>query len=340
MKSRKFLFLFLAVFLVLSISFATIVGSVHIPLQKQMFAMTNLLQITNVPLEASDVFILLHIRLPRAILAALVGFSLAFCGTIMQGIFRNPLADPYLLGIASGATAGATMMIVLGFSLSLMMPIGAFLGAIFSVAITYLIAQSQWGSFSNVTLILSGVAMGAMFSSITTFFIFISEDEQLRHIMFWIMGSLANSRWLWIFYLSILLAIVVIIANFLSKQLDALSLGDDMAFHLGVNPAFIKKLLLLLATILTAAVVCVSGTIGFVGIIIPHTSRLLFGSSHKKLLIASGFMGAIFLVFCDILSRTIAAPVEIPIGIITAIFGAPFFLYLLIHHKKTVGSIL
>ena len=333
------IFLFLVISLFIVIICATMLGSVHIPLQQQIYTITNLLQITDIPVEQSNAFILLHIRLPRALLAAIVGFSLAFCGTIMQGIFRNPLADPYLLGIASGATAGATLMIFTGISLTFMVPVGAFCGAIISVAITYFIAQSQLGSFSNVTLILAGVAIGAMFSSATTFFIFISEDEQLRHIMFWVMGSLANSRWWPIFYLLIVLVIAVFTTSFFAKALDALSLGDDMAYHLGVDSALIKKLLLLITTILTAAVVCISGTIGFVGIIIPHTSRLLFGANHRTLLIASGLTGSIFLVLCDILSRTLTAPIEIPIGIITAIFGAPFFLYLLIHHKKSIGAL-
>lgn len=338
MRTRTIL-LFLVISLFVVIVGATMFGSVHIPLQQQIYTVTNLLQITDVPIEQSNAYILLHIRLPRALLAAIVGFTLAFCGTIMQGIFRNPLADPYLLGIASGATAGATLVIVMGISFTFMIPLGAFCGAIISVAITYFIAQSQLGSFSNLTLILAGVAIGAMFSSATTFFIFISEDEQLRHIMFWVMGSLANSRWWSIFYLFIVVIIAVFITSFFAKALDALSLGDDMAYHLGVDSSLIKKILLLITTILTAAVVCISGTIGFVGIIIPHTSRLLFGANHRTLLITSGLTGSVFLVICDILSRTLAAPIEIPIGIITAIFGAPFFLYLLIHHKKSIGAL-
>ena len=325
-KRNYYLLIILLFFMVLGVGF---VGTMSIP-WKKVFA--NLVGQASHDID-SEWKVLVYIRLPRVILGAIVGFSLAFCGTVMQGIFRNPLADPYLLGIASGATAGATIAILIGIGTTIFLPLGAFIGGAISVAVAYSIAYSKTGHFSNTSLILAGVAMGALFSSVTTFAILIAENQQLRHILFWMMGSLAMAKWSWIVYILIPLIIVVKITSSFQEQLNALSLGDEMAFHLGIHPINLKRLLLGLTTILTASVVCVCGTIGFVGLIVPHTTRMIFGANHKNTLIASGLIGASFLVGCDILARTVASPNEIPIGVVTSMFGAPFFLYLLIHHK-------
>ena len=310
-------------------------GSVAIPPSEQCLILLSRLHLVQSPTDSGNAFILLQIRMPRVLLGALVGFALALCGAIMQGLFRNPLADPYLLGIAGGATAGAAAITALGLlTIPLALSGGAFLGAVIAVAIVYGISRTRLGQVSNYTLILAGVAIAALFSSLTTFLIFISADQQLRHIVFWIMGSLAAASWSAVASLAVVISVAGVLAFLGAGGLNAMALGEDMARHLGLDPQRLKKGLLGLTTLLTAAAVCVSGTIGFVGLIVPHAMRLILGPDHRLLLPASALAGASFLVFCDTLARTLASPTEIPVGIITSIFGAPFFLYLLRFHKK------
>jgi len=311
-------------------------GSVSVPLgQVAKILLSRLLSIGS-NLSGVHETIIIHLRLPRVLTGALVGLSLALCGGVMQGIFRNPLADPYLLGIASGATAGAAAVIALGLETApFALPGAAFLGGLLAVGIVYRIASTgRGGRLDNFTLILAGVALAALFSAFTMFFLYMAGERQRSGILFWVMGGLAGASWPY-FYL--LLPIVLLGGAGLwmfSRDLNALALGEEQAAHLGIEPGRLKKILLVIATLMTAASVSASGTIGFVGLIVPHALRITIGPDHRWLLPASALAGAIFLIFCDMAARIIRPPVELPVGMITALFGAPFFLYLLRRSQK------
>lgn len=282
-------------------------------------------------LDSTHLFILTQIRLPRVLLAALVGGALALCGAVMQGLFRNPLADPYLLGIASGATAGAALVIALHLDSYLgALPLGAFLGGLLVVGIVYRIAKTRVAQLDNYALILAGVALAALFSAVTSFLLFYGGASQdARRLIFWILGGLGGAQWLYVLGLVGTLLVTGAVLLLFARDLNAFSLGEEMAAHLGVEPRHLRKILLLAVTVLTAVAVAVSGTIGFVGLIVPHMLRLIVGPDHRMLLPASALGGAVLLVLCDALARTVLAPAELPIGIITALLGAPFFLFLL-----------
>ncbi len=281
--------------------------------------------------DPAAVTILMQIRLPRVLLAALVGGALGLCGAVMQGLFRNPLADPYLLGIASGATAGAAVAIALRLDIYWgAVPLGAFVGGVLAVGIVYRIAQTRWAQLDNYALILSGVALAALFSAITSFLLFYGgASHDARRLIFWILGGLGGAQWVYVFGLLGVLIIAGMALMLFSRDLNALALGEEMAAHLGIEPRHLRRVLLFTVTALTAVAVAVSGTIGFVGLIVPHILRLIVGPDHRVLLPASALGGAILLTLCDTLARTVLAPAELPIGIITALLGAPFFLFLL-----------
>ncbi|OGF55094.1 MAG: hypothetical protein A2Z21_04755 [Candidatus Fraserbacteria bacterium RBG_16_55_9] len=285
--------------------------------------------------------ILLDVRLPRVLLGLLVGWVLSISGGVMQGLFRNPLADPYLLGIASGASAGAAATIALNLdALPFALPAGAFLGAWLVVFIVYRMGNSASAGhifrFDNYSLILTGVALAALFSAVTSFFIFTAQSEDLRKIIFWLMGGLGAPRWPYLMPLVSVAALGTLVLLVFSRDLNALALGEPMARHLGVNPQTLKKGLLFIVTLMTASAVAVAGTIGFVGLIIPHAMRLIVGPDHRRLLWASALAGAAFLILCDTAARTALAPAELPVGIITALWGAPFFLYLLNRSRRAM----
>jgi len=281
--------------------------------------------------------ILSDVRFPRVLLGLLVGWVLALSGGVMQGVFRNPLADPYLLGIASGASAGAAATIALGLDgIAFTLPAGAFLGAWIVVLLVYRIGGFFTFRLDNYALILTGVALAALFSAVTSFFIFTAQSEDLRKIIFWLMGGLGVPRWGYVAPLFLVAVLGTILLLPFSRELNALALGEPMARHLGVNPETLKKGLLFVVTLMTASAVAVAGTIGFVGLIIPHAMRLIVGPDHRILLFASALAGASFLVLCDTAARTILAPAELPVGIITALWGAPFFLYLLRRTRRAV----
>ncbi len=271
-----------------------------------------------------------QIRLPRVLLGFLVGSALAVSGVAMQGLFRNPLASPYTLGIASGASTGAALAILFAAGSTVALPGGAFAGAAVAVAIVYGLARGRDRRTSIFTLILAGVAVGALFSAVTSFLIFLgSGGEKLSDVLFWIMGGLGRASWTSVVILSPIVVFGIGGVLVFARDLNALSLGEEGAFHVGVNPDTLYRSLLALSTVLTASAVAVAGTIGFIGLVVPHIMRLLVGPDHRRLILVSALAGGSFLIWSDVAARTVLAPAELPVGVITAFLGAPFFLYLL-----------
>ncbi|MFC1861710.1 FecCD family ABC transporter permease [Chloroflexota bacterium] len=339
-RIRMYSLLGLSIILVVVILLATSIGSVHIPLLttfRILLAKLPMLNITQTWQSAIST-IVLEIRLPRVILAGLVGAALATAGATYQGLFRNPLADPYLIGVAQGASLGAVIGFLLpttwhnlGFSI---IPLLAFTGALVATAVVYGLARVG-KTVPVTTLILAGVALGALLGSIVSYLI-ISSGEKMHGIIFWLMGSFSLSQWseigIVLPYVATGIAVILIFA----RLLNVMQLDEEQAQQLGVNVERLKIILLTAATLITAASVSFVGTIGFVGIITPHAVRLIWGADHRFLLPLSVLSGAIFMILADLVARTVLAPTEIPIGVITAICGAPFFLYLLRRRKKAI----
>jgi iron complex transport system permease protein len=325
---------------VLIIAAATAIGSVKIPLTTTVQILVDRLPFINIDQTWPDALatIIVDIRLPRIILAGLVGAALAVAGATYQGLFRNPLADPYLIGVAQGASLGAAAGFLLPVAWNLtsfgIIPVFAFVGAIIATIVVYLLARSG-KTLPVTTLILAGVALSALLQSIVSYLV-ISSNEKMHGILFWLMGSFSMSQWseveVVLPYVAAGVAIIIIFA----RLLNVMQLDEEQAQQLGVNVERYKIVLLAAATLITAASVSFVGTIGFVGIIIPHGVRLIWGADHRFLLPFSVLVGAIFMILADLISRTLLAPTEIPIGVITAIFGAPFFLYLLRRRKKAI----
>ena len=332
----------LFILLVAVVILAAAVGSVQIP-----FLTTSSILISKLPLvELTPTWtgaletIVLEIRLPRVILAGLVGAALAIAGATYQGLFRNPLADPYLIGVAQGAALGAVIGFLLpatwhssGFGFGII-PLLAFSGALMSTAIVYNLARIG-KTLPVTTLILAGVALGALLGSIVSYLI-ISSGERIHGIMFWLMGSFSLTQWseAKIVLPYVLLGVVIILLY--ARPLNLMQLDEEQAQQLGINVERLKLVLLAAATLITAAAVSFVGIIGFVGIIIPHAVRLIWGADYRFLLPLSVLTGAIFLILADLIARTALAPTEIPIGVITALCGAPFFLYLLRRRQKVI----
>jgi iron complex transport system permease protein len=286
-------------------------------------------------LTDQEAAILWQLRMPRVVLGGIVGAMLALSGAAYQGVFRNPLADPYLLGVAAGAGLGATIAVVYlpgraDWVIS-PLPVAAFLGALIGVAVTYLLGRAG-STRSTATLILAGVAV-ASFMTAAQAFIQQRHVDTIRQVYSWILGELGTAGWNEV-VLILPYVIVSAIALWLHRRhLDVMSVGDEETKSLGVNAARVRLIVVVAATLGTAAAVAVSGLIGFVGIIVPHTVRLLLGSSYRVVLPMSLIFGAAFLIATDLLARTVISPAELPIGVITAFFGAPFFLIVLSRSK-------
>ncbi len=287
-------------------------------------------------LFSSEIF--WQIRLPRVVLAALIGLLLSISGVILQGILKNPLADPYILGISAGGAVGSAIAIAIGaqfviFGLSFL-PVSAFIFALLAVLIVYKLSQVG-GVTKPETLILAGVALSAFCAAILSLIIILTGN--LQAIYFWLLGSLSSASWSNVITVAPYALVGAIIAYFFSKELNALLLGEEMAATLGVEVEKSRLFLIVVASLMTAAAVSVSGLIGFVGLIVPHWIRLLRGPNHRFLIPMSALSGMILMVIADTVSRTILSPLEIPIGIIMALVGAPFFLYLL-RRRRTIGK--
>ncbi len=288
-----------------------------------------------------DHLIIMEIRLPRVVMGILIGAALAVSGAVMQGLFRNPLADPGLVGVSAGAGLGAVSMIVLGGSVlapvtallgNLNLPLAAFFGGLATTMLLYRVATRR-GRTSVATMLLAGIALGALAGAATGALVYMADDRQLRDLTFWGLGSLAGATWAKIFAAGPVIMLVLIFSPLLSCGLNALALGEAAAGHLGIQVQRIKNIAIVTVAATTGATVAVAGGIGFVGIVVPHMLRLSIGPDHRYLLPASALLGAILLLLADALSRTIVAPAELPIGIITAACGAPFFLWILLRQR-------
>ncbi len=283
--------------------------------------------------------IVINIRTPRVILSALVGIGLASVGVGMQGLFRNPMAEPYVLGMSSGAAVGASLAIVLGIGKivgGLCIPAMAFICATTTIFIVYNIARTN-GKIPTETLLLAGIATGFFLNAVVSFLKLIAPDMVLREVMLWLMGSFSMACWNDVKIIILPIVCGVCVLYFLARELDALQCGEETALHLGIEVETVKRILLIATSLVTAVAVSVSGIIGFVGLIIPHVVRLIVGPGHHLLLPASALCGAIFLIVCDTLARIVIQPQELPIGIITATVGAPYFVYLLKRRKKVIS---
>lgn len=270
--------------------------------------------------------VLYEIRAPRIVLGGMVGATLAVAGASYQGVFRNPLADPYLLGVAAGAGLGATIAFSLSGEASFLAPF-AFVGGMTAVAVTYALGRSVGGR-TTTSLILAGVAVAAFATAIQTFLLQ-RNSETLRQVYSWILGQLVTVGWGDVLGLLPYALVASVVMLFSRRMLDVLSIGDEEAGALGVNVVRFRWTVVIAATLATAAAVSVSGLIGFVGIIVPHTIRILFGASYRVIIPLSLLFGASFLMAADIVARTVVAPAELPIGVVTAFFGAPFFVMVL-----------
>ncbi len=341
---KNILLIALLIILVFVVILSCSIGAERIPFNIVQKLLLNKIPIIKNYIDVSDIkesykTIIYVARIPRVIAGLLIGMALSGSGVVFQGVLRNPLAEPYVLGISSGAALGATLVIIsnmsfniLGFSAT---SIGALIMALITVFIVYIIS-SLFKRESNSTLLLSGIAIGSFFSACVSLIIALNGDK-LQKIIFWTMGSLSPIKNSHIKVVSLPLIICILFFMYFSKELNLMLLGDDTAKSLGMNVEFKKKLLLFIATIATSLAVSISGIIGFVGLIAPHSMRLIFGPNHKKLLPATLLFGGIFLIVSDTIARTIISPSQLPIGVITAFIGAPYFLFLLYRHSKIEG---
>ncbi|MFO1107578.1 MAG: iron ABC transporter permease [Bradyrhizobium sp.] len=297
------------------------------------------------PLTARDQLVLWSIRIPRIVAAAMVGGLLATSGAIMQGLFRNPLADPALVGVSSGGAFAAAAAIVftdsqfgsgVRFMQNELLPLAAFAGSLATTIILYSIA-SRGGRTSIAVFLLAGLAIAAIANAGIGMLVFVADDRQLRDITFWLLGSLSGATWPKAATLAPVLALALIACLSIAKGLDVLVLGEAEAFHSGVDVERLKRISIVLVSAMTGVAVSVCGVVGFVGIVVPHLLRLAIGPAHRLLLPASGLLGAILMTGADTLARTIVAPAEMPIGILTAAVGAPFFLAILLRQRGLTG---
>ena len=278
-----------------------------------------------------------QLRLPRALLAFIVGGGLGMIGASMQTLVRNPLAEPYILGISSGATAGASLF-YLGFlppliSRALSMPIAAFLGGLCAILIVYSVAGSR-GRISVTRLLLAGVAVASLMGALSSFITLSSPDpDRMRSVLFWLLGSLHLATWTALIWPSIAVAIGLFVLLILARPLDGMLTGDEAAHSLGVSVESVKRILIVLASMVTGSIVAASGAIGFVGLIVPHAVRSFTGVTHRRVLPASFIGGGIFLLWADLAARALLPGAQLPVGIVTALCGVPFFL-LLLHRKR------
>jgi len=342
MKRLVLISLALAAAFVVSVGASVTLGSEAVGLGDVYRVLWHRLTAGETAMDPVVTRIVWDLRLPRTLLALLVGGGLSIIGVAMQTLVRNPLAEPYILGISSGATAGASLF-YLGFlppliSRTLTMPFAAFLGGLLSITLVYLVARTET-RVSVARLLLAGVAMSALMSSLTSFVTFSSpEPDKLRAVLFWLLGSLSGTRWEILPIPALTAGFGLLLMMGLTRPLDALLVGEEPAHSLGMPVELLKRLLIVLAALVTGTLVATSGAIGFVGLIVPHAVRLTVGVTHRRLVPLSFVVGALFLLWADIAARSVLPGQELPVGILTALCGVPFFLVLLRTGNYQFGS--
>ncbi len=328
-KNAWLIYTVLSVVLIVACAASLFTGAVHVPLGE----MAN-----------SGI---IHLRVARILLAVVAGAGLSVAGVVFQALLRNPLAEPYILGVSSGAGLGAASAIVIGIGVfgTFTLPLMAFIGALGTILLVYALAREPNGAVPVQTLLLSGVIVSAVLGSILMFLVSISSSENLHNVVWWLLGNLQIFDWALLKVVSVVVAGGLLITILFARDLNIMTLGEEPAAHLGLNVEHTKKMFFLVASLMTGATVAACGLIGFVGLIVPHTVRLVIGPDHRKLLPASAVAGAIFLVVGDSFARTIIticfnSPTEIPIGVVTAFLGGPFFLFLLRRRRRFYWSTL
>nr|WP_281258375.1 iron chelate uptake ABC transporter family permease subunit [Nocardioides gansuensis] len=319
--------------LALSVAVAVTLGPADVSLVNVRDILLNHLRLADIPVRAAEDAIVWEERLPRALVAAACGAGLGLCGAILQSLLRNPLADPFVLGVSSGASTGAVLIGVLGIGGgALGVSGGAFIGALAAFGVVLLLARFSTGGTSSV--VLAGVASTQFFSALTSLVVFgFADADETRGVMFWLLGSLEGMRWDDVVLLSVVVAAGGVICIASARSLDAFAFGEDVAASLGIHVARTRVLLLVLTALLTAALVSVAGAIGFVGLVLPHAARLLFGQLHSRVIPATAALGAVFMVWVDAASRVVFAPTPLPVGVGTALVGVPVFVLLLVRRR-------
>ncbi|MDO7743307.1 MAG: iron ABC transporter permease [Pedobacter sp.] len=342
-KKTGLTLLFLLLLMVAVMVLSSCIGAVKISLPELLAILGNQSGLADdTGFKSQQAAVLLNIRLPRVMLGMLIGAGLGISGAGIQGLFRNPLAEPGLIGISSGATLFAVLMIVMEISIFkkltgmlgfYALSLAAFVGACLTTVIVYRLSMRN-GKTIITTLLLSGIAINALAGAFTGLLTYLANDEQLRTITFWSLGSLGGASWETVTGILPFILIPVFALPFLSKSLNALALGDAQALHMGVDVVMVKRIIMVLATIAVGASVAVAGVIGFIGLIIPHILRMTFSADHRLVIPGSALLGAALLSLADLLARTIVVPAELPIGILTALIGTPVFLYIIITERN------
>lgn len=345
MTNKNILYTCLTLGLFVVVVFSLGLGAMKIPVLDVLRILANKIGIIDFTVKddlAENV--LLYVRLPRIVLGLLVGAALGISGAAVQGIFRNPLAEPGLIGISAGASLFAVLIIameslllvslseLLGFYL---LAFCAFAGAGFAAMLVYQFSKTE-GKPNVATMLLAGIAINALAGALTGLLTYTADEQQLRTITFWMLGSLGGANWNMIMSITPFILIPVFVLPIYSKGLNLFSIGEHQAEQIGMNPGKIKNRVVILSTLAVGACVSVTGIIGFVGLLVPHIIRLIGGADHRLVLPASALLGALVLTVSDMLARVVVAPVELPIGVITALLGAPIFLYILYKDKKKI----
>lgn len=337
-KSKKLGVILLLAILTLGMGLASLcLGQYNVEFRSVVGVLARGLQLPGPDFSDAEQAIIWFVRLPRVIIALMVGGALAMSGAVMQGLFSNPLADPGIVGISAGASTGAVLAIALGFTSSnmLIMPAFAFAGSLLAMVLTLFLSMRH-GKIPVMTLLLAGVAVGMLLGAITSGLLTMMNEQQTQQYLFWMVGGLDFRRWEHVYLALGPITIGLLLMLLSARHLNILVLGETEAKAVGMPVELYRAGLLLLASMTTATSVCVSGNIGFVGLIIPHMLRIFVGADHRVLLPASALGGALFLLLCDTLGRTLMPPTEIRVGIMTALLGTPYFLYLLRNLQKNL----
>lgn len=332
-KQRRLFIIFLCVMVLVVGAVSLTFGQIAVPLKSTLAVVCTQLGLpffTPADFTREQLAVIWYIRMPRMLVGLLVGAALGISGAVMQGIFSNPLADPGIIGVSAGAATGAVLSIALGVAAQSMftMPAFAFCGSICAVMLTVFLAARK-GKIPVMTLLLAGVAVGMLLGAVTSGILTFMNEQKLQQYLFWMVGGLDYRRWEHVYLAIGPVTVGIVIILLLARHLNILVLGETEARAVGMPVALYRMGLLLVAAMTTATSVCVSGNIGFVGLVMPHMMRMLIGPDHRYLLPASALAGALFLVICDSLGRVVIAPAEVRVGIMTALLGTPYFLYLL-----------